>query len=184
MYIFVMGMEGRLLSEILKAILHRIFIGQIHPFYFWQLYLETNDFFGVSGLPNPGGVLPFIPESVTVKVWEFAHPEMAETGIVGSMPTVYYAYWMLNFGYISAIGSMLLFGCIIQLAEIVLTKKMREARNVYFIAFYVLMVDYFSKFISEGYEGILFDFQWIIPLFICFFYSFYSASFKLKRPLS
>ena len=181
LYSFVMGMEGRFISEIVGAIFHRIFIGQVHPLYWWQLYLEQHSILGFSGMPNPGGILPFTPVSMTVLIYEFAHPEMIESGIRGSMPTVFFAYWFLSFGYFVSLVAMIVFGILIQAAECFTIVNFKIKPNVYLVAFYVILVDYFSKYLAEGYEGIMFDLQWIVPLLMYIIYSGFVSVIKVAQ---
>jgi oligosaccharide repeat unit polymerase len=172
MYIIFMGMKDYQIIDILGAILHRIFIGQVHPLYWWQLYLEEHGSLGFSGMPNPGGIFPFHPVSSTVIIHQFAFPEVASKGIVGSMPTVFFAYWMLNFGYITAFFSMFFFGFILQFVEFLFSKVLRSSPSVFVISYYIVMIDFFLKFVADDYAGIFFDLNWILPLVICFFYYF------------
>jgi oligosaccharide repeat unit polymerase len=172
MYIYIMGMDARFLSDILGAIFHRIFIGQVHPLYWWQLYLEQNGTLGFSAMPNPGGIFPFTPVSMTVIIHQFAFPEFESKGIIGSMPTVYFAYWMLSFGYLAAVLSMLFFGFILQFVDFLFSKRLRSNPKIFTVSFYIIMMDFFLRYISDGFEGILFDFNWIFPLLICYIYFF------------
>jgi hypothetical protein len=173
LYILVMGMEGRFIFDIISAILHRIFIGQIHPLFWWQLYLEQNGPIGFISLPNPGGIFPFQPVSLTILVFDFAHPEIAASGIQGSMPTVFFAYWMLSFGTFFAFISMLIFGITLQLFELFFILLRKSFSNVYVLALYIIMIDYFTNFIAEGFDSILFDIQWIFSLLIVIIYFFF-----------
>lgn len=175
LYSLVMGMEGRFIFDILGAIFHRIFIGQVHPLYWWQLYLEKYGPVGYTSLPNPLNIFGFLPKSLTVLVFDFAHPELVKSGIQGSMPTIFFAYWMLSFGVFYSYVSMILFGAIIQSFELFFIFLRKISPNVYVVSFYIFMIDYFTSFIASGIDSIIFDIQWIFSLFIlCLFYSFKS----------
>jgi len=181
MYIVVMGMQDHGILDVLGAIFHRIFIGQVHPLYWWQLYLEEYGTLGFSGMPNPGGIFPFTPVSMTVIIHQFAFPEIASKGIVGSMPTAYFAYWMLSFGYFVSFVSMFILGFILQFVDFLFSKSLRSKPKIFTIGFYILMMDYFLRYVSDGFQGILFDFNWILPLFICFIYSLLTKENNLNK---
>jgi hypothetical protein len=177
LYSFVMGMEGRFISEILGAIFHRIFIGQVHPLFWWQLYLEKFGPVGYISLPNPLNLFGFSPVSLTVLVFDFAHPELVRSGIQGSMPTIFFAYWMLSFGMFYAYISMIFFGMIIQFFELFFMYLRKLSPNVYVTSFYIFMIDYFTSFIASGIDSILFDIQWIFSLIIVLMFVWYKKYF-------
>ncbi len=178
LYSFVMGMEGRFILDIFGAIFHRIFIGQVHPLYWWQLYLEKFGSVGFISLPNPLNLFGFSPISLTVLVFDFAHPELAKNGIQGSMPTVFFAYWMLSFGMVFSYISMFFFGIIIQFFELFFLFLRKISPNVYITGFYIFMIDYFTSFIASGIDSILFDIQWIFSLVIVIVYLAYKKCFS------
>lgn len=179
LYTTVMGMGDRELGEIFGAIFHRIFIGQAHPLFWWQLYLEEHGTLGFGGMPNPGGILPFTPISMTVLIHQFAFPEIAKTGIVGSMPTVYFAYPMLSFGYICSLISMVVFGMLIQFVDHIFSLVFRRKPNIFQIALYVLLIGFFLHYVADGFEGILFDFNWIVPTFIVVLFTLFSRNYNI-----
>ncbi len=183
LYSFVMGMEGRFISDIFGAIFHRVFIGQVHPLYWWQLYLEKFGPVGFESLPNPMNLFGFSPISLTVLIFDFAHPELVKSGIQGSMPTVFFAYWMLSFGMVFSYISMFIFGIIIQLFELLFLFLRKSSPNVYVTSFYIFMIDYFTSFIASGIDSILFDIQWIFSLMIIFLYWGYKKFF-LKQTIN
>jgi hypothetical protein len=177
LYSFVMGMEGRFIFDIFGAIFHRIFIGQVHPLFWWQLYLEKFGPVGFVSLPNPLNLFGFSPISLTVLVFNFAHPELVMSGIQGSMPTIFFAYWMLSFGMFFSFISMFFFGIIIQLFELFFMFLRKLSPNVYVTSFYIFMIDYFTSFIASGIDSILFDIQWIFSLIIVMFFLAYKSIF-------
>lgn len=108
MYVFFMGMGEKDFLEIICAPLHRIFIGQISPFYYYQLFQEHYGYIYGTSFPNPAGIFPFEWRRITVEIMEFANPELVKLGIVGTMPTVFFADWFINFGPLMALFSMIL----------------------------------------------------------------------------
>jgi hypothetical protein len=169
MYIFIMGMTDRGFFEVLSAPLHRTFIGQISPFYWWQLFQEENGYIYGTSFPNTAHIFPFEYRKITVEVMNFAHPELAKLGIVGSMPTVFFADWFINFGPLMALFSMILFGFILQITDIVFITKLSLNKSVLISVLFVYMISYFGQFAGTSFIGIIFDTAWVFPLVILFF---------------
>ena len=90
MYMLFMGMSDGGFFKILSAPLHRIFIGQIRPFYYWQLFQEQNGYIYGTSFPNPAHIFPFEWRRIIVEIMNFAHPELEELGVVGSMCQLYF----------------------------------------------------------------------------------------------
>lgn len=168
MYMFIMGMSDRGFFEILSAPLHRIFIGQISPFYYWQLFQEQNGYIYGTSFPNPAHIFPFEWRRITVEIMEFAHPKLIELGITGSMPTVFFADWFINFGPFMALFSMILFGFILQIFDIVFISQLAKKKSLLLSVAFIYMINYFGKFAGTGYQGIIIDTNWILPMFIVF----------------
>lgn len=166
MYMFFMGMANRDVVDIVSAILHRIFIGQIHPFWWWQLYQEQFGYLYGLSMPNPAHIFPFEHIRITVEVMKFAHPELLSLGVVGSMPTVYFAEWFINFGPIIALLSMILIGFFAQVLDAIILRRLSTKKTVLLSAIYLYLVEYFARFSGTGYSGIIIDQQWIIPALI------------------
>lgn len=168
MYMFFMGMKNKSFFEILSAPLHRIFIGQISPFYYWQLFQEQNGYLYGTSFPNPAHIFPFEHRRITVEIMNFAHPELAKLGIVGSMPTVFFADWFINFGPIMALFSMIILGFILQMSDIFFISKLANRKTLLLSVAFIYMINYFGKFAGTSFTGILIDTDWIFPMFTIF----------------
>jgi len=166
MYMFIMGMSDRSFLEILSAPLHRVFIGQISPFYWWQLFQEQNGYLYGTSFPNPAHIFPFEYRRITVEVMEFAHPELVELGIVGSMPTVFFADWFINFGPLMALFSMVLLGFILQITDIYFISKLAKHKSLLLSVVFIYMINYFGRYAGTSFTGIIIDTGWIFPVFI------------------
>jgi len=166
MYMFFMGMSDRSFFDILGAPLHRIFIGQIEPFYYYQLFQEEYGYIYGTSFPNPAHIFPFEWRRITVEVMEFAHPELVQMGIVGSMPTIFFADWFINFGPYMALFSMILFGFMIQMVDIYFITKLAKYKSLLFSVLFVFLINYFGNFAGGTFIGIITDTNWIFPVFI------------------
>lgn len=164
MFIVFMGLGERSFSVIISAILERIFIVQVKGFYYWQLFQETNGYIYGASFPNPAGIFPFEPRRITVEVMNFAHPELTRYGIVGSMPTVYFADWFINFGPIMAVFSMALLGFILQTLDIFFIRKLNLNKDLITSVLFLYIILYMSKFVLGSYVGVITDFALVIPI--------------------
>ena len=162
MYLFFMGQSHKSLLEIIQIISHRIFISQIAPFYWYQEYKDIFGFLYGQSFPNPSGILPFENVSITTKVYAYAYPERVKLGVVGSLPTVFYADWWSNFGLIGALFSMILIGFILQSLDFILKQLIISKKSILIISFYIYVMFYMSSFVGTSYVGILFDFEIIL----------------------
>jgi len=168
MYIYFMGMTDKSFFDVASAPMHRIFIGQISPFYYWQLFQEQSGYLYGTSFPNPAGIFPFEWRRITVEIMEFGFPELVELGIVGSMPTVFFADWFINFGPIMALFSMILLGFILQIIDIVFISYLSNYKSLLMSALFVFMIRYFAKFAGTGYQGLLIDTNLYFMIFVVF----------------
>ena len=164
MYAFFAGLGDRGIAAVLIAPFNRIFIGQIWPFYFWQLYLESHGLLWGATFSNPGGLLPFENIVITKEINSIVFPELAKLGIVGSMPTVFFADWLINFGRAAALFSMVFFGCLIQFIEIFFVNKLSKSKSLIFSGIYLFLIYYFSQFAGTTFTNLIFDIYLIVPL--------------------
>ena len=82
----------------------RLITGQMHPLYdYLKIFPEEVGYLGGKSFPNPGGIFPYEPVSITKLVHSITHPEMAAIGIVGSAPTFFWGEMYGNFGYFGII---------------------------------------------------------------------------------
>ena len=97
MYICFMG-SADILSG-MKAFLSRAVTGQIHAaYYYLQMFPSSHDYLMGKSFSNPAGIFPFEHFRLTVEVMNYAFPELAGKGIVGSAPTTFWAEMYANFG--------------------------------------------------------------------------------------
>ena len=166
MYIYFMGISSRGVLDTLVAPFHRAFIGSISPFFWWQLYSEQYGLLHGLTLPNPHHIFDFENHPISKEVMAFVHPELKDLGIVGSMPTVFWADWYINFGIFVAFLGMILFGFILQSLDIFLINRMKKRKRVLMVALFVYLLFYFKRYSSTSYLGMLFDTNLVLPILL------------------
>lgn len=174
MYIFFMGQADKNIIAIFKIIFHRVFVSQIVPFYWYQDMQSSIGFLMGSSFPNPGGFLPFDNFQITTKAFNHAYPGKVSTGLVGSLPTVFYADWWANFGAFGAIFSMLLLGFILQFLDLIFKSYVSIKKSIIPIAYYIYIMFFMSKYVGTSYVGILFDFEFVLISFLALILYFIS----------
>ena len=179
MYIYFMGQADKNLITIFKIIFHRVFVSQIAPFYWYQDMQSTMGYLMGASFPNPGGFLPFENFPLTTKVFAYAYPDKVSSGLVGSLPTVFYADWWINFGAIGAIFSMLFFGFILQFLDLIFKSYVLIKKSIIPIAYYIYLMFFMSKYVGTSYVGILFDFEFVLTSVLALILYFISI-FKLN----
>lgn len=169
MYILFMGLSDASSSTILDGALHRIFIGAIHPFYWYIKYAEEFGFLYGTSFPNPAGIFPFENFRLTVEIMNYAKGDLLGD-LVGSMPTVFIAELYVNFGVIGMVLGGILFGFLLQSLDIVIVTYMLRSKTVLASSLYVFLVYYFSEFAETGISGIIVDANLYLVLLIAFCY--------------
>ncbi len=168
MYIYFMGIASNGLLDTISAPFHRAFIGSISPFFWWQLYSEQFGFLHGLTLPNPHHIFDFKNIPISKEVMAFVHPELKDLGIVGSMPTVFWADWYINYGAFVALFGMILFGFIMQSFDIYLIRRMQKRKRVLILALFVYLLFYYKRYIATSYLGVVFDTNLVLPVLILF----------------
>jgi len=157
MYILFMGHEDSSMGTIAKVAAHRIFIGAIHPFYWYIKYVEEYGLLLGASFPNPGGILPFEHFRLTVEIMNYARGEMLGD-LVGSMPTVFIGELYANFGFLfGVVISAFFFGFMLQLLDTLFICKMNRDKTPLVCTIYLFLVYYFSDFAETGISGLIID---------------------------
>lgn len=153
-YMLFMGSQTP--GDALQNVVSRAFSGSIAPAYFYLEYypVEREYLFGAT-FPNPGGILPFTPVRYTVDLMNWVFPELAATGVVGTMPTVFWAEAYVNFGWMSVGVVSFLIGVIL---SFVLYLVSRLALDPITIALNIWLIDHYKKLSMGGFSGYLYDF--------------------------
>ena len=112
---------------------------------------------------------------MTVEVMNWAKPELAEHGVVGSMPMVFWGEAYANFGYIGIFTVPFFIGFLLFFIDHYFSKIKDTPIKV---GFYVWMILHYSKLAQTGFSGFLIDPRMLILLTIFLFVI--SASNRMK----
>jgi oligosaccharide repeat unit polymerase len=166
MYIYFMGVSSSDYFQILLSPFHRTFIGSISPFFYWQLYVEKYGYLGGLSLPNPHHVFSFEYMQISKEIMSFIHPELKNSGVVGSMPVVFWGDWYINFGIKYIFISMVLFGFIIQSFDIIFIKYLNKIKTIIILSLYIYLIYLFKQYNMSSFFGIVIDVYLMVPIAI------------------
>ncbi len=157
LYLGFMGVTT--VSGAIFSVFSRAFAGSLSPAYFYLEYFPAiKDFLYGESFPNPGGLLPFTPFRHTVELMLWVHPELKNLGIVGSMPTVFWAEAYANFGVIGIFTVPFLIGVLLFLIQQAFNFKYKNPMN---LALLVWVIVHYKKLSITGFTGFIFDFHLI-----------------------
>lgn len=134
---------------------HRAFIGSITPLFYWQLYVEQYGYLGGLSLPNPANIFAFEHVQIAIEVMNFVHPEFKKMGIIGSMPVVFFGDWFVNFGWLWALFSIVLFSFILRTIDIIVIKIMVKQHSGIILSLYVYLIIFFKNYSHTTFFGIM-----------------------------
>lgn len=173
-YIFFMG-SSNVLSAF-ASIFSRAFAGSIQPAYHYlEFFPNHQDFLMGRSFPNPGGILPIEPYRMTVEVMNWVNPN--DKGIVGSMPTVFWAEAYANFGVLGVILVPFVIGVVLYAVYYLVDKIENSPLK---IGFFVWLMQHFKNLSVTGFSGYLIDFYLVALVFILVLSISIANRFKLK----
>jgi oligosaccharide repeat unit polymerase len=157
MYITFMGADS--IAQASSNVISRAFAGSISPAYYYLEYFPSQEGY-LSGLsfPNPGGIFPFTPVEFTINVMNWVFPENQGSGVVGTMPTVFWGEAYANFGPLGVPCVGFLIGILVSILTLVVSKM---ELNPVSLGFQVWLIDHFKKLSQTGFSGYMFDFYLI-----------------------
>ena len=168
LYIFFMGQKNQSFFTLLFGALHRIFIVQINPFYWYLKYIEDYGFLYGRSFPNPAGLLPFTHFNLPVEIMNYAMGDLG--GVVGSMPTVFLGELYINFGFMCMLLGACCFGFVLGSLDVFFIARLCKHKNIFTSTIYVFLIKYFSRFAgSGGIWAILIDEHFIVSIVIILF---------------
>lgn len=168
MYYLIMGFSDRHLSDFFAVVFHRIFVSQIASLYWYLQYVSEFGLLWGKSFPNPAGILPFDSFPVAVRVVEIYKPGVSESGVVGSMPTVFFGDWYVNFGYVGVVIGSYLFGLLIQLIDSYFLRK--RSITLRMRALHVYLILFFTKYSATSNLGIFVDYSFVVPILLTFIF--------------
>ena len=152
-YVNFMGSMG--IFSAIKSIFSRAFTGQITPAYWYLEYFpQFHDFLAGRSFPNPMGILPFENYRLSVEIMNYFHPDILNSGVVGSAPTVYWAEMYANFGVIGVVVSPFFVGIALCWIASLLNKLENTSLKVGLI---VAVAMHFKSLNGTGLSGFIID---------------------------
>lgn len=150
-YIFFMGSSN--VFSALGSIFSRALAGSIQPaYYYLQYFPAEHDFLMGESFPNPGHLMPYTPFPLTKEIMNWVNPN--SDGIVGSMPTVFWAEAYANFGYWGVFFVPFLIGIIVYTFNYYFSKLENTPIKV---GFYVWLTLHIKSLSITGFSGFLYD---------------------------
>lgn len=173
-YIFFMGSAD--VFSAFASIFSRAFAGSIQPAYHYlEFFPHHQDFLMGRSFPNPGGILPIEPYRMTVEVMNWVNPN--DKGIVGSMPTVFWAEAYANFGVLGVVLVPFVIGVVLYAVYYLVDKLENTPLK---IGFFVWLMQHFKNLSVTGFSGYLIDFSLVALVFILVLSISLANRFKLK----
>lgn len=176
-YIFFRGSLS--ISAALSAIFSRAFSGSISPAYFYLNYFpNVHEYLFFKSFPNPGGFLPFTPVRYTVDVMNWVFPEMLNSSVVGTMPTVFWGEAFANFGFIGIPVVGCIMGIIVAFFSYLYSKLELNSMTV---SFYIFSVFHYKTLSVTGFSGFLIDFYFLCAFLVLLVVLFSNGKIRLRK---
>ena len=173
-YIFFMGSKD--VFSAFVSIFSRALAGSIQPAYHYlEFFPYHQDFLMGRSFPNPGGILPIEPYRMTVEVMNWVNPN--DYGIVGTMPTVFWAEAYANFGVLGVILVPFVIGVVLYAVYYLVDKLENTPLK---IGFFVWLMQHFKSLSITGFSGYIIDFYFIMLTFILILSIAFANKFRIK----
>lgn len=167
MYMFFM--KSTSVSQAFNSVLSRAFTGSITPAYFYlDLFPEYHEYLYGKSFPNPKGILPYEPVKLPVLVMNWVNPHLESLGIVGSMPTVFWAEIYANFGPLMIAPISFIIGFLLNTLDLIIFKL---RKNSLYVGYYVWVILYFRELSITSFSNFMLNIVLIIVTFIFIFIS-------------
>jgi hypothetical protein len=175
-YIFFMG--SRDISSALRSIFSRFVTGQITPaYYYLQYFPKYHSFLWGTSFPNPGRILPYTPYRLAVEIMNWKFPNLADRGIVGSAPTVFWGEMYANFGLLGIIFPSFFVGLYVYILHYLIGK----IRPTYFtVGISAWLMIHFKNLSGTGLSTFIIDFTLVVVIIVYGFVSLLSGNGKIK----
>lgn len=173
-YIFFMGSAD--IFSAFVSIFSRALAGSIQPAYHYlEFFPYHQDFLLGRSFPNPGGILPIEPYKMTVEVMNWVAPN--DYGIVGTMPTVFWAEAYANFGILGVVFVPFVIGVVVYTVYYFVDKIENTPMK---IGFFVWLMQHFKNLSITGFSGYIIDFYIIMLTFILILSIAFANRLKIK----
>lgn len=173
-YIVFMGSKD--VFSAFGSIFSRALAGSIQPAYHYlEFFPHHQDFLMGRSFPNPGGILPIEPYKMTIEVMNWVDPN--DYGIVGSMPTVFWAEAYANFGVLGVVFVPFVIGVVVYTVYYFVDKIENTPMK---IGFFVWLMQHFKSLSITGFSGYIIDFYFIMLTFILILSIAFANKFRIK----
>lgn len=175
-YVVFMGFSE--LGQVFSSLFSRIFAGSIAPAYHYlEFFPQHQEFLFGASFPNPAGILPHQPFELTKEINNWLSPTMIESGIVGSMPTVFWGEAYANFSLAGVLIVPFIIGFLLYFIEVIIS---RFIDTPFKIGFYVWVLLHYKDLSVTGFSGYFIDFNLIVLALIFILITFIANNFKIK----
>lgn len=177
-YLTFMKVEN--LNQAFFSIFSRTLTGQIQPAYHYlEFFPKVHDFLYGKSMTNPMGIFPFESYNIAIEVMAWYSQDQDKTGIVGSMPTIFWGELYANFGFLGIVIITPLVGFTVYSVDRIFNFF---PKNSLTIALYIWMCMYFFNLSGTGISSFIFD---IYPIFVFISYLWITGvkkfSFRLQN---
>lgn len=154
-FFYVTFMKVGKIGDAIGSVFSRTLTGQIQPAYhYFEFFPNVQPFLLGRSTTNPGGIFPFTPYNIPQEVMAWYNKQEYLSGIVGSMPTIFWGEAYANFGYLGIIIVPSIIFYLIRLIEKIFSS---QQLNSIIIAAYVWVIMYFLNLSGTGYSNYIFD---------------------------
>ena len=177
-FIYVVFMGSPDLFTGMISAFSRILTGVIQPLYHYlEIFPQSIDFLWGRSFPNPGGLMPYEPFSLTKEVFVLIFPEKVDLKIIGSMPTFFIGEMYANFGYAGIIAPPFFIGFFLYGLNIFL---LRLPKTPIFLSFYIWIILHYKNLDGTSLSSFIIDINMFIMFFVLIFILAAPNSLKLR----
>lgn len=160
-------------GDAFSSVFSRTLTGQIEPAYHYlEFFPKVHPFLNGKSMTNPMGIFPFESYNIAQEVMAWYNDSQLVTGIVGSMPTIFWGELYANFNYYGIFIFTPIIGLIIYVIDVYVSSFRLTPTS---IALYVWLCMYFFNLNGTGITNYLFD---IYLFFIVVVYIFITKKIK------
>lgn len=152
-YLYFMG--ARDVGSALWSVFSRAFSGSITPAYFYlEFFPHHHEYLLGRTFPNPAGLMPYEPYNYTIEVMNWVFPEHLKSGVVGTMPTVFWGEAYANFGPLGILIVAFIMGCLVALVSYFVSKLEINPLTIGFLVWLILI---FKNLSVSGFSGYFYN---------------------------
>ena len=177
-YQYFMNTEGYF--QALSNLSSRAFAGALQPSYHYlDMFPKHHEFLAGRSFPNPMGIFPFENYRLTVEVmnWANVNPELLDSGVVGSMPAMFWGELYANFGFEGLIGFPVVVGIMLYWLN---ATVVRFGTNSVTAALLSWLAMHYKTLAETSISSFLVDLPLITILFFTILILFYASNGRIR----